>query len=104
MGRNINVGDGARYTVERSHWDVLEKLPPRLRHALAEAPYPFSVVDIAVFYEKLKAAGLEVTEAEDLILERFNLMVDGMVKSEVLKNYGPDHPQAGKQTNDQGAT
>jgi hypothetical protein len=103
MPRNRNVGD-SRYLVEKSHFDVLEKLPPRLRAALANAPYPFSVVDIAVFYEKLKAAGMEIQEAEDLILERFNLMVEGMVKSEVLKNYGPDHPQAGKTENDQERT
>lgn len=91
-----NVG-GQRYKVEKDHFDVLETLPLKLREAIANAPYPFSVVEIAVYYKKLISGGMEADEATDLILARFNKMVSKKVHTEVEKNYGPEHPQAGKE-------
>lgn len=98
-----NVGSD-RYSVEKDHFDVFERLSPKLREAIANAPYPFGVIEIAVYWERLMGAGMEKDEAEKLILERFNEMIRRKIKYESRALYGPDHPQAQEVQNEKPKT
>lgn len=90
-----NVGT-EEYTIERDIYDKLETLPSKLRMALAFAPYNLTVGAIAERVAKLRGAGVPDTEIEEIILPRLDAMIASVTADEVLKNYGPDHPQARK--------
>lgn len=91
-----NMHEGVEYKVEKNHFDVLETLPRKLREMLYYAEFPYSVTEIAVFLERLKATGIETDRAADIVYERFSAMNHRKVANEVLDAYGPEHPQARK--------
>lgn len=82
--------------VGKTHLDVYDDLPPQLRKLLADGPYQYSPVDMAVFYQKLLATGMTHDEIIDTITAKWRDMERRSVKFETQNLYGLDHPQATK--------
>lgn len=88
-----NVGS-KKYTVEKDHFALMERLPRRLREQIAAAPYPFAAGEIVDYLGMLKAAGWTEHQAVELVSKRFSDMLKNRIASEAERLYGPEHPQA----------
>ena len=86
-----------RVILEKDHFVFFDQLPKAVREELANAPYSMAAEKIAEWMVECRRGGMEDLQIAELILFRFRQYLRDKVKAEVVKLYGPEHPQAGPQ-------
>jgi hypothetical protein len=88
---------GEYIRLEEHHFDYFDVLPKPVREALANAAYSMAAGKIVEWMAECRKAGMDDYQIADLILFRFKQYLNQKIKDEVVRLYGPDHPQAGPQ-------
>jgi len=88
----------ASVILEEAHFDYFDMLPRPVREALANAAYSMAAENIVKWMKECRAGGMDDYQIADLILFRFREYIAQKTKDEVLRLYGPEHPQAGPPT------
>lgn len=86
-------GDSVEY--EANHFVYFDMLPKPVREALASAAYSMAAEKIVEWMQECRKGGMDDYQIADLILFRFKAYLKQKTQDEVLKLYGPEHPQAG---------
>ena len=86
---------GETVTREENHFVYFDLLPKPVREALASAAYSMAAEKIVEWMQECRKGGMDDYQIADLILFRFKAYLKTKTQEEVLKLYGPEHPQAG---------
>lgn len=86
---------GTTVVLEEHHFVYFDMLPKPVREALASAAYSMAAEKIVAWMQECRKGGMDDYQIADLILFRFKQYIATKTKEEVLRLYGPEHPQAG---------
>jgi hypothetical protein len=97
MGTDSQAGNivGPKVVLEEHHFDYFDMLPRPVREALANAAYSMAAEKIVEWMKECRKGGMDDYQIADLILFRFKAYLAQKTKDEVMRLYGPEHPQAG---------
>jgi len=98
--RIVSAGNikGTHVVLEEHHFTYFDMLPQPVRVALANAAYSMAAEKIVEWMQECRKGGMDDYQIADLILFRFKNYIAEKTKAEVLRLYGPEHPQAGPPT------
>lgn len=97
MSESKTIGNvrAERVILEDDHFALFDRLPRVVREELANAPYPMAAEAIVRWMEECRKGGMEDLQIAELILYRFRQYIRDKIKDEVVRMYGPEHPQSG---------